>query len=176
MKKIYLLIIGTIFTVAGFTVVNANPSQFMKSFASSTGSTLASPTYTLAGKATSTVSIYNADSITTKYDKALVRFQVTSTTTPPTVLFRTEISNDGSTWFAYDNATSTLALAPTVNSFTFSSTTYSDYNGPSGDSTKNNGSFTVDIDAPYVRVVSYSPIGNPAYNIFIAATPVRELK
>jgi hypothetical protein len=174
MKKIIAIITLAIAGLAG--IAAANPSQFMKSFASSTGSTITSPTYTLPGKATSTVSIYNADSVTTKYDKALVRFQVTSTSTAPTVLFRTEVSNDGTYWFSLDSATSTSSFAPSLNTFVYASTTYNTYSDPSGDSTKINGAFPIEIDAPYVRVVSYSPIGNPAYNIFIAATPIRELK
>lgn len=175
MKKVYLLIIGILLTVAGISAVNANPSQFMRGFASNTSSTLAAPTYTLAGKATSTVTIYDQSSAGNKYDKALVHFQVTSTTTPPTVLFRVETSDNNSTWYSYNNATSTGALTPTVYSFTYASTSYSSYNN-SGDQTKVNGSFMIDINAPYVRLVSYSPIGNPAYNIFIEADVIKEIR
>jgi hypothetical protein len=175
MKKAYLLIIGILLTVAGISAVNSNPSQFGTTFASDTGSTLASPTYTLAQKATSTVTIYNTSSPASKYDKALIEFQVTSTTTPPVVRFALETSINGSTWYSYDDSITSGTYASTTFSFTFASTTHSTYNN-SGDETKLNGSFTIDIPAPYTRVRAYSIAGNPAYNIFIQAKPIREIQ
>jgi len=177
MKKIYpiALMVGILLTVVCIASVNASPATFEKTFYSDTASTIASPTYTLAGKATSTVSVYSPIKSSNKYNEAIVSFQVTSTTTPPSVLFRIETSYDNSNWFAYSTSTgSTSYITPAQYSFTFASTTYTTYSDPSGDSTKNNGSFTVSIPAPYYRIKAFSPVGNPAYNFYIEVKPARE--
>lgn len=172
MKKYIFITIAFALGIAGVAV--ANPSQFQKYFSDSNGSTLLVPTYTTAGNATSTVTLYSPITPANVYNSATVQFMVKSTTTPPTVYFRVENSYDNSTWFAYDNATSTGALAPTVHTFTFASTTYSTY-ALGDDSTENLGSFKIDVTAPYTRVVAYSRIGNPAYDFFMSIVPTREV-
>ena len=171
MKKILAFISLAFLGLSG--IVIANPSQFQGVTSDNWGSTISSPKYVTAGNATSTVTIISPIGKQNKYDKAWVHFRVTSTTTPPTLAFRVEGSDNGTDWFSYDNATSTGALEPTIYSYVFASTTWSTYN-ISSDKTQANHSFTIDTPAPYTRVVSYSVIGNPAYTLYLEAYPIRE--
>ena len=172
MKKIIAIISLIVLGVCNISI--ANPSQFQSRFTDTWGSTITTPKYVTAGKATSTITIISPIASANKYDKAWVHFVVTATSTSPTLNFRIEGSDNGTDWFSYDNATSTGALAATVYQYTFASTTWSSYNNNS-DKTQINHSFTIDTPAPYTRVVSYSQIGNPAYSLYLEAYPVREM-
>lgn len=172
MKKIIAVISLVFIGLSG--IVIANPSQFQGVTSDNWGSTISSQKYVTAGNATSTVTIISPIGKQNKYDKAWVHFVVTSTTTPPTLTFRVEASDNGTNWFSYYNATSTGGtLIPTTYLYTFASTTWSTYNSNS-DKTQVNYSFTIDTPAPYTRVVSYSIIGNPAYSLYLEAYPIRE--
>ncbi len=160
----------------------ANPSQFATAVycnGSTTGtSATTSFSWITAGNGTSTCALRDTRDFSTKYDKALVVYQVQATATPQNskLRYRVERSWDGIDWYSDSVASTTVDSTGVMPATEFSinlATTTAYSNNPSA--TRLNGSFVIETTAPLNRVLFYSAVGGPNLSVWGQVTPIKEI-
>ena len=150
---------------------DANQSEFCRNQLNGSATTTVS--YLTAGTGTSTVSATNCSDGSTAIDSALLTWQATSSSTPPSLTARVEVSRDGIDW--YPSPATTTPMLSLINEqkwATLASST--DMAGTGGENasttipafgTRYHGSMTVSTPEPFVRVKLYVPVGAPAIGL-----------
>lgn len=165
---------------------DANQSYFTISQLNSSATT--TQVYITAGTATTTLNAANGDG-STALESAIVNFQITSSTTPPSLSIRPEVSRDGIDWYPMPqalnlNATTTLMTAGSMDykwTGMASSTDMAGSGTPEATSTVSNlhgaryhGSLILSTPEPYVRVKFYVPAGAPAISLWASIIGKKE--
>lgn len=166
-QYISLAVMIVIFAVAflSYSVAVANPSEFCSK---NTSGATSSPAYMTAGTATTTLTLDNCSDERTAIDTASLLIHFSSSTTPPTLKWRYQFSQDNIDWYEEDvalnsNATTTEAVRTFHEySWLYASTTPL-AGGTSEDALK---LVTVPVPTRYVRAVFYLPAGSSPADVW----------
>lgn len=170
---------------------DANQSTFATMATLGANSATTTVTYITPGAATSTLQVSNGDG-STALETAIVNFQVISSSTPPQLKIRPEVSSDGIEWYPISTPTSTTGTTSplmayseylwsgqatstgavtTVGSEVASSTAGTPLNLVG---TRYTGSLNLTNPEPFIRVVFYVPPGSPNIALWASIIAKRE--
>lgn len=185
MKKTLIYISIALAVIASLFIGSHYASAMASIFMAPTKTAAATSTVSLlqVGMGTTTISLATPLSMgmSTKYDMALVMFEVQSTTSPGRIGIRVEHSLDGVDWFSEAvrttvNATSSSLVAEELI-FNMASTSSYILNGTTS---RMHQSFYIETPTPHNRVVFYMPRDQVNLNLnlglWAAVQPIKEVQ
>lgn len=183
MKKklgiILLAFLSTLSSIFGVMKVYAQPSYDMAATKTATATTTLNWLTPGAGTTTVTLPTPLSLGMSTKYDKAIVMFEMSATNTvvAPKMNIRIEHSMDGIDWFsetAASSSSATIGLMP--SEFAFNMATSSTYSNTGNTVTRLHSSLLIDTPTAYNRVVFYDPVGGSNISLWAAVQPYKEIQ
>lgn len=174
-------IIGAIVLLAGLFiggVAYANPMNFFGTTATAAATT--THAFMTAGTGTTTLTQeYGTNGNYSVINKALLKFQVTATTTitAPPIKVRVEYSDDRIDWYSKTVVTTANASSTQVapQEYTFALATSTSYTGINGGTSRIHESLELDAPARFMRIVFTIPAGGSPLGLYAEITPMKEI-